>query len=149
MEVNSANNVPLSTLIYSLKQNIEKSTLETPILSGKIDKYTHYVYAYLGKLSKSKIRLAALSYSLKMSNLMNSQKKLSILSSGGVFKNKKLQKGSTLSLTNNSYTNNKDVSEFKEIHIFSIFMKNSEEVSNGNFLTNFKSKLKNPFIECE
>lgn len=119
------------------------------MLSGKIDKYTYYVYAYLGKLSKSKIRLAALSYSLKMSNLINSQKKLSILSSGGVFKNKKLQKGSTLSLTNNSYTNSKDILEFKEIHIFSIFTKNSDEVSNGNFLTNFKSKRKNPFIECE
>jgi hypothetical protein len=63
----------------------------------------------LGRFAKSKIRLAALSYALKMSNLMNTQKKLSILSSGGVFKNKKLQKGSTLSLINNSYANNKDI----------------------------------------
>jgi hypothetical protein len=110
VEVNPANNVPLSTLIYSLKQNIDKNTLETPILSGRKEKYAFYVYAYLGRFSKSKIRLAALSYALKMSNLMNSQKKLAILSSGGVFKNKKLQKGSTLSLTNNSYTNNKDIS---------------------------------------
>jgi len=110
------------------------------MLTGKVDKYTYNAYAFLGKLSKSKIRLAALSYSLKMSNLMNSQKKLSILSSGGVFKNKKLQKGSTLSFTSNSYTNNKDISEFKEIHLFSIFMKNSDDVFHENFLTSFKPK---------
>ena len=86
------------TLLYSLRQNIEKQTLEIPIVSGKVDGCSYFVYAFLGKMAKSRIRLAALSYALKMDTLLNSKKKLAILSSGGVFKNKKLQKGSTLPL---------------------------------------------------
>jgi hypothetical protein len=76
---------------------------------------------------------------------MNSQKKLAILSSGGVFKNKKLQKGSTLSLINNSYTSNKDTSEFKDIHIFKIFTTANGSPA-GSLITAFKSKRNNPFI---
>ncbi len=58
-------------------------------------------------MAKSKIRLASLSYGLKMNNLLNSKNKLSILSNGGVFQDKKLQKGSTLRLLNNISSNNK------------------------------------------
>jgi len=61
----------------------------------------------MGKLSKSKIRIAALSYALKLEKLLNSKKKLAILSGGGVLRNKKLQKGSTLPLLTNSLVMNK------------------------------------------
>jgi hypothetical protein len=60
------------------------------------------VYAYLGKLSKSKVKLVTLSYALRMESLLNSYKKLAILSAGGVLRSKKLQKGSTISLLNNA-----------------------------------------------
>lgn len=59
-------------------------------------------------MAKSKIRLASLSYGLKMNNLLNTKNKLSILSNGGVFHDKKLQKGSTLRLLNNISSNNKE-----------------------------------------
>jgi hypothetical protein len=145
-EVQVSNTLPLSTLVYSIKQNIDKMTYETTILTGRLEKYSYYVYAYLGKMAKSKIRLAALSYALKMNSLLNSKKKLAILSSGGVFKNKKLQKGSTLQLISNTYTNCKETTEFQDIHIFSIF---TDPPSTGNAICSFKSKRNSPFIECE
>lgn len=52
----------------------------------------------MGKVTKSKMRLMSLSYSLKFKNNLNSKKKLAILTGGGVLRNKKLQKGSTLPL---------------------------------------------------
>ncbi len=61
-------------------------------------------------MAKSKIKLAALSYALKMNNLLDAKKKLSILSNGGVLQEKKLQKGSTIRLLNNIFSNNKEIS---------------------------------------
>lgn len=58
-------------------------------------------------MSKPKLRLIALSYALKIENLLNSKKKLSILSAGGVLRNKKLQKGSVLTLVNKKNVGNK------------------------------------------
>lgn len=61
-----ANSPLLPTLVNSIKQNIDQSTYETCIISGKIETYSYFVYAFLGKLSKPKIRLVTLSYALKM-----------------------------------------------------------------------------------
>lgn len=72
-----------------------------PIKTGIVENCTYCIYAYLGKLSKPKIRLAAFSYALKAEGILNSKKKLTILSDGGVLRNKKLQKGSTISLLAN------------------------------------------------
>jgi hypothetical protein len=44
------------------------------------------------------MRLIATSYALKFKSNINSKKKLAILGGGGVLRNKKLQKGSTLPL---------------------------------------------------
>jgi hypothetical protein len=66
-----------------------------------------FVYAFLGKFSKPKLRVITLSYAAKMNGLINTKKKLAILSNGGVFKNKKLQKGSTLPLFSSNYASSK------------------------------------------
>lgn len=110
-----------------------------------MDKCSYFVYAFLGKMAKSKIRLAALSYALKMDTLLNSKKKLAILSSGGVFKNKKLQKGSTLPLISVGI-NSREVIDSKDVHIFQAF---SDIKSEGNIFTQYRSNRKSPFIECE
>ena len=136
----------MATLLYSLRQNIEKQTLEIPIISDRIDQCSYFVYAFLGKMAKSRIRLAALSYALKMDTLLNSKKKLAILSSGGVFKNKKLQKGSTLPLFN-ANINSREPIDSQDIHIFQAFADHSK--AEGNVFTRFKSNRKSPFIECE
>lgn len=133
------------TLLYSLRQNIEKLTLEIPILCGKVDGCSYFVYAFLGKMAKSRIRLAALSYALKMDTLLNSKKKLAILSSGGVFKNKKLQKGSTLPLFT-SVINSREALDMSDVHIFQAFSDITQQ--QGNVFTRFKSTRKSPFIEC-
>lgn len=133
------------TLLYSLRQNIEKQTLEIPIISGKVDGCSYFAYAFLGKMAKSRIRLAALSYALKMDTLLNSKKKLAILSSGGVFKNKKLQKGSTLPIFS-SVINSRETLDPTGIHIFQSFSEITQ--SQGNVFTSFKSTRKSPFIEC-
>lgn len=95
-------------------------------------------------MSKSKIRLAAISYALKMESLLNSKKKLAILSSGGVFKNKKLQKGSTLPLFSANLSNHRETSEFKSIHIFEYLAPTVKKLP--NLIINHSSKRKNPFI---
>jgi len=111
----------LSTLVYSIKQNIDELTVKTSIHSQSIDQASCYVYAYFGKFSKPKLRLITLSYTAKMNGLINSKKKLAILSNGGVFKNKKLQKGSTLPLFSSNYASSKELSDFEDIHIFKAF----------------------------
>ncbi len=50
----------------------------------------------MGKKSAPKAKLLASSYCLKLSELFNTKKKLSLISGGGVIRNKKLQKGSVL-----------------------------------------------------
>lgn len=76
---------------------------------------------------------------------MNSKKKLAILSGGGVLRNKKLQKGSTLSLLSNSSMPNIGTADFADIHIFNVF---SAQRTKGNPLLNFKAK-KSPFLQLE
>ncbi len=104
------------------------------------------MYAFLGKLSKQKIRLAALSYSLKMQNLLNSVKKMSILSGGGVLRNKKLSKGSTLSLFANVPLVNKELTDYSSVHIFSFYLESKKK---GNPLLNYRSERDSPFIICK
>lgn len=111
----------LSTLVYSIKQNIEQLTAKTSIVSQQIDQTSCFVYAFFGKFSKPKLRLITLSYAAKMNGLINSKKKLAILSNGGVFKNKKLQKGSTLPLFSSNYASSKELSDYEDIHIFKAF----------------------------
>ena len=53
--------------------------------------------------------------------LLNSPKKLAILSAGGVLRSKKLQKGSTISLLANAPAINKEITECPDIHAFSFF----------------------------
>ena len=45
------------------------------------------------------------------------------MSSGGVLRSKKLQKGSTLSILANAPAIDKEVSEFSDVNIFSFFWK--------------------------
>lgn len=78
-----------------------------------------------------------------MEKLVNSKKKLAILSSGGVLRNKKLQKGSTLPLLNSANINNKEINDYNDIHIFSVFWNRSTDKS---ALLGFRSKRKSPFI---
>jgi hypothetical protein len=56
-----------------------------------------------------------------MNGLINSKKKLAILSNGGVFKNKKLQKGSTLPLFSSNYGSGKELTDSEDIHIFKAY----------------------------
>ena len=72
------------------------------IVEGDIENYSYRVYVFYGKLAKIRVRMAALSYAFKIEQILNSKKKMAILSSGGVLRNKKLQKGSTLSITANA-----------------------------------------------
>ena len=58
-------------------------------------------------MSKPKLRLISISYALKVEKLLNSEKKMSILSAGGVLRNKKLQKGSVLPLVSKTNIGNK------------------------------------------
>jgi hypothetical protein len=102
--INPCNSTLISNLVLCLRQNIEEDSFRTCISSTKIDNICTYTYAYLGKLSKPKIKLLALSYAYKMQKLLNSKKKLLILSGGGVLRNKKLQKGSTLPLISTNRT---------------------------------------------
>ena len=93
------------------------------MVSGVVDNLSYHVYVFFGKLSKPKIRMTALSHAFRMEKVLNSKKKLAILSTGGVLRNKKLQKGSTLSLLANAPAISKEVSDFSDVHIFSFFLK--------------------------
>ena len=83
--------------MHTIKDNIVSESYSTHILQGRVQEVEFQVYAYLGKFSKPKLRVVALSYALKLNHLLNSSKKLAILSGGGVLRQKKLQKGSNLS----------------------------------------------------
>jgi hypothetical protein len=120
-KISKPNHPALSTLVYSIKQNIELLTVQTSIVSQSIDQASCYIYAFFGKFSKPKIRLITLSYVSKMNGLINSKKKLAILSNGGVFKNKKLQKGSTLPLFSSNYGSGKEIADYEDIHIFKAY----------------------------
>ena len=135
----------LASLIHSIKQNIEPETAATPIVSNIIEDYHCIVYAYLGKLSKPKLRIGALSYALKMQSLLNSKKKIAILSAGGVLRSKKLQKGSTLSMLANAPVINKEINDYAGIHVFELFWKEHQK---ENPLLAYQSKRISPFIEC-
>lgn len=56
----------ISSLILSIQQHIDPVSYQTPITSGTISHYDYCVYAYLGKLSKPKVKLMTLAYALKM-----------------------------------------------------------------------------------
>ena len=88
------------------------------MVQGSVEHYSYKVYAFFGKLAKSRIRMAALNYAFKMENLLNSKKKMAILSGGGVLRSKKLQKGSTLSILANAPAINKDIQDYANINIF-------------------------------
>lgn len=50
---------------------------------------------------------------------MSCETKLRILTGGGVYKNKKLQRGSLLTLDNRIPEENQSISQFKNIHLLS------------------------------
>lgn len=100
----------------------------------------------MGKLAKSKVKLVTLWYALRMESLLNSYKKMAILSAGGVLRSKKLQKGSTISLLSDTPAIAKEISECPDIHAFSFFWR---PVAKTNPLLDFKSKRSSPFIQCE
>lgn len=139
------NQSALSALIHSIRQNIEETTASTYIVSGSVDHYSYRVYAYLGKLSKSKIKLVALSFALKIEKLLGSRKKLAILSSGGVLRSKKLQKGSTLPLLANLPSGNKEILDHTGIDIFSFFWTQTKK---NNPLLAYRGNRDSPFIFC-
>lgn len=139
------NQSSIAALVHSIKQNIEANSYQTPILTANIDGFEYSVYAYLGKLSKPKIRLVALAYALRMQSLLNSKKKMAILSGGGVLRSKKLQKGSTLSLLANLSSLNKEITDYEDIHLFSFFWR---EERKSNPLLSYATKRSNPFIVC-
>lgn len=140
----------LALLAAALRQNIDQPTYLTPIVSARTDSTSYYVYAYLGKLCKPKIRLVTLSYALKAEQLLNSKKKLAILSGGGVLRNKKLQKGSTLTLvptTPTTPTSNpqlKDSGDWLEVDIVRVFL----EERRPHPLMGFRAR-RSAFIQCE
>lgn len=47
---------------------------------------------------------------------------------------------------NNALTSNKDISEFKDIHIFKIFLRESDDNLTENIFKNYQPKRSNPFI---
>jgi hypothetical protein len=134
----------LPALLNALRQNIDQPTYLTPIVSRRIDSAAFYVYAYLGKLCKPKIRLVALSYALKVEKLLNSRKKLAILSGGGVLRNKKLQRGSTLPLLASSGDLPKEKGDCADVHVVRVFW----EERQAHPVLDFKAR-RGAFIECE
>jgi hypothetical protein len=80
-----------------------------------------------------------------MATLLNSRKKLAILSAGGVLRSKKLQKGSTLSLLANAPAINKDIIDYADIHLFEFYWQEQPKV---NPLLAFQSKRASPFVKC-
>ena len=78
-----------------------------------------------------------------MEKFLNSKKKLAILSTGGVLRNKKLQKGSTLSFLANAPAIPKEVDNFSNIHLFQFFLKEQEM---ENPLFSYKSRRSSPFM---
>ena len=70
---------------------------------------------------------------------------MAILSGGGVLRNKKLQKGSTLPfLPSLSY--NKPITEYSDVHVLSFFW---DLPSTKNRLLSYSSRRESPFIACE
>ena len=57
-----------------------------------------------------------------MENLINSENKLKILTGGGVYRNKKLQMGSTLLLCKDRTSFMKDASEYRGIHLLQEYL---------------------------
>ena len=78
-----------------------------------------------------------------MEKVLNSKKKMAILSTGGVLRNKKLQKGSTLSLLANAPAISKEVNNYSDIHLFSFFLKEEERKIP---LLSYKSRRNSPFM---
>ena len=57
-----------------------------------------------------------------MEKLIDSEKKLKILTGGGVYRNKKLQMGSILPLCKNRTSFMKDIEEYRAIHFVAQFL---------------------------
>ena len=78
---------------------MEINTVNTPLQNINFDGNECRIYGYFGKRSKKKCRLMTAAYCLKFGDVLSSSKRISIISGGGVLRNKKLQKGSKLALS--------------------------------------------------
>lgn len=63
--------------------------------------------------------MAALSYCYKLNALLNNPQRIKVITGGGVFRNKKLQMGSVIPLVKKKNSINKNLNEYKNIHIVS------------------------------
>lgn len=63
--------------------------------------------------------MAALCYCYKLAKLLNNYKRVSIMTGGGVYRNKKLQIGSVLSLCRNKNLCDKSALQFRNINLVS------------------------------
>lgn len=70
----------------------------TPIKKNMIDGNEYRIYSLFGRKSRNNLRLLCLSYCVKLDEVLNSKKKLEIISGGGVIRNNKVQKGSLYNL---------------------------------------------------
>lgn len=61
--------------------------------------------------------MSALSYCYKLSSLLNNPQRIKVITGGGVFRNKKLQMGSVIPLVKKKNSINKNLNEYKNIHI--------------------------------
>ena len=61
--------------------------------------------------------MAALCYTYKLAKLLNNYKRVSIMTGGGVYRNKKLQVGSVLPLCKNKNLCDKSVLHYRNIHL--------------------------------
>lgn len=63
--------------------------------------------------------MTTLSYCYKLSSILNNPQRIKVITGGGVYRNKKLQMGSVIPLVKKKNSINKNLNEYKNIHIVS------------------------------
>ena len=111
------------SLLNSVLYNIDDLSVQTCLHHVHVTGYDCFTYAFLGKNAPHRAKLIGLSYACRLQNLVASAKNLRILTSGGVFRNNKLQMGHVLPLCKERTSFMKDISEFHNIHLIAQLLK--------------------------
>lgn len=111
------------SLLNSVLYNIDDLSVQTCLHHIHVTGYDCFTYAFLGKNAPHRAKLIGLSYACRLQSLVASAKNLCILTSGGVFRNNKLQMGPVLPLCKERTSFMKDISEFHNIHLIAQLLK--------------------------
>lgn len=102
------------------------------------------MYVYFGKKISNNLKITSLNLAYKLSKLLSSHHNVKIITSGGVYKNKKLQIGSIIPLCKNNHSNmknsNKKLVDYCNISLI-------RDILNPYYSDNMGNKIMSNFMQ--